>query len=72
MSTLAINLRWSKIRGIISRPEMYNSQTRKKPEQAQIIQIEFSINSNKKGLKYKLILKPLDISEIKGSTHTIY
>ena len=50
---------------------MYNSQTRKNPEQAQIVQIEFSINSNKKGLKYKLILKLLDISEIKGSTHTI-
>ena len=41
-------IRWSEIRGIIYRPELYNLQTRKKSEQAQIVQIELLINSNTK------------------------
>ena len=37
---------------------------KKKPEVVQKTQIELSINSNGKGLKYKLMLTFLEISEI--------
>ena len=54
---------------------MYNLQTRKNSQMVQTAQIELSMNSNTtRRLKFKLLLKPLDISKIwfKVSTDTIY
>ena len=59
-----VSLDTSKMLCIIHRPDMYNLKTRKKSEIVQIAQIELSINSNTTSLKYKLMLKLLNISKI--------
>ena len=56
---MLVYLDTSKTQCIVYRPDLYNSNTRKKPEMVQTAQIVIL-----QGLKYKLILKLLDIFEI--------
>ena len=68
---MPIALRWYEIRGIICRLELYNLQTKKYLNWYKQYESDFPKIAILKGLNYKVMLKLVDISKVKYSTHTI-
>ena len=71
------DVKWSQMRCIIWRPDLYSLNTKKKLKTYIIVKIEPSMNKSTKKPKTEVMLNLLEMSEIcctnqRHSTHTIY